>query len=129
MFSRFPWDDHPRFQPLPLLREEAGFLFYAAGKLQEEAGSDSWVPARELADRFIAAAPPVAAAIAREAEERASEPRLPVSMGLKEYVASQVQASFIFRFAWPMGLLELSHTADYQLVFRVTHLFELVFRR
>lgn len=126
IFSKFPWDDHPRFEPLPMLRNYAGFLFYAAEKLRREAGEDAWVPAAYLADRFIAAAPPVAAAVAKDEESRG--PREPYSMALRGYIASQVQAGFLYRFAWPFGLIELQYTERHNLHFRLTPLSGLVFR-
>jgi|GEM_PF-3916018 len=130
MFLRFEWDYHPWLPAVPHLRESAGFLFYAAGVLQRETAD--WIPASRLTERFIAAVPPLAAAVAREREQlRQRGARYDDSardaFGLPELIGAAVSAHFIGDFAESFGLLETQYSPDSGRRFRTTRLYAAVF--
>jgi hypothetical protein len=155
-FTRLDWDSHRYIPQVPLLRNYAGFLFYALGELaRDAAGADAaanhnpgvsaatpgWVPVAELADRFLAAAPALDNVVAERVEEGAKgeegespagstrstrNTRLSKSE-LHEILTMAISAHFFSNFAERFGLLETRPSQDHEIAFRPTALYYGVF--
>ncbi|TVQ25352.1 MAG: hypothetical protein EA382_07205 [Spirochaetaceae bacterium] len=131
-FRTFDWDPPGRFDPPPNLHAMSGFLYYAAGELcdaRRPVSADDpdadWVPMQMLADRFIAAVPPIAEAVRRDAETYRERD----GVGLGMWLRIGVQIGFAENFAGGFGLLETKGPIGKAPLFRTTHLYDQVFDR
>ncbi len=121
MCTTCEWDYSEIFGTAPFLRKMAGFLFYALGKLAKE--EEDWFRGDLLAERFIAAVPPIAEKVEEEKSQKAHY--FSVSM-LAEHA---VQLEFLTFFAESFGLVEIERNGYTLSEFRVrpTTLYELLF--
>lgn len=116
MFSTVEWDHHRRLGSLPRLRESAGFLYYVAGVLSEEADAEGWIPMERLGEAFCTANPPVRDA----AEETFGEEAM-------DMVQSMIDSLFVHGFAGSFGLFEARGYSRSNSFFRTTELYRVVF--
>ena len=120
MCTTHEWDYSEIFGTAPFLRKMAGFLFYALGKLSKEEG---WFWGDRLAERFIAAVPPIAEKVE---EEKGQAAHYFNTAMLAEYA---IQLEFLTFFGESFGLVEIERNGSTLSQFRVrpTALYELVF--
>jgi hypothetical protein len=142
MCTGYEWDTLPNLGQIPFLRKLAPFLLYAIRRLSEGAGSHElyspsagkaesgrdagWFHSDLLFDRFIGAAPSLAAEIQKDEQSFDEDERV---FGIKEAFKAGLQMEFLRNFAERMGLVHIHYGEDSfsDMYLRPTPLFSIVF--